>query len=140
MPSTSDLKRALRDAGLEVYRTEGDTVHLAERVRENLIMDANVRVGLEGPTVSFYVRADRSLFPGESDDQLHDRARTLGQSAIERGFSERRAFVTDVPDPSDPDKVLEHWYQVEFDKTLDSVDAAVEEARFALSLDKTASR
>jgi len=143
MRSTSalkDLKRALREGGLEVYRTEGTVVHLADRVRENLIMDAHVRISSETFTVTFDARADRSTFPGESDEDLHRRARALGAPALERGFVERRTFVTEVPDPSNPDLVLEHWYQVEFDKEASGLDAAIEEARFAVSLDKTAAR
>ena len=44
MSSALDIKRALKDAGLEVYRTRGDVVQLAERVRENLLMDAQIFV------------------------------------------------------------------------------------------------
>ena len=139
-PELKELKRALREGGLEVYRTDGTVVHLADRVRENLIMDAHVRVCSRRLTVTFDARAEQSVFPGESDDELHDRARALGQPALERGFGERRAFITDVPDPSDPDAVLERWYQVEFERTVDDVGALVEEARFAVSLDKTATR
>jgi hypothetical protein len=138
MPSTSDLKKALRQAGLEIYRTERDKVHLAERVRENLIMDSLVRVTVEGPTVSFFTRAEASQFPGESDEQLHQRARALGKDALERGFAEKSTQVTDVPDPNDPDKVLEHWYQVEFAREQTDVEAAIEDARFAITLTKTA--
>ncbi|MEQ9319427.1 MAG: hypothetical protein RIF41_09710 [Polyangiaceae bacterium] len=143
MPSTpelKELKRALREGGLEVYRTEGTVVHLADRVRENLIMDAHVRVAAHPLTVTFDARAERSVFPGESDQQLHERARALGRSALERGFGERRAFVTDVPDPNNADAVLERWYQVEFERSVDDVATAIEEARFAVALDKTATR
>lgn len=139
-PDLKELKKALREGGLEVYRTEGTVVHLADRVRENLIMDAHVRVSTHPLTVTFDARAERSMFPGESDEQLHERARDLGRAALERGFGERRAFITDVPDPSNPDAVLERWYQVEFERMVDDVGAAIDEARFAVGLDKTATR
>src|SRR5690606_10767504 len=58
MPTSSEIKRALREAGIEIYRTRGSIVHIAERVRENLIMDAGVRID-ESLRVTFYVRAER---------------------------------------------------------------------------------
>ena len=38
------LKKALVDAGFIIFRTLADEVMLAERVRENLIMDSGVRL------------------------------------------------------------------------------------------------
>src|SRR5262249_41968999 len=44
MPSVtpSELKKQLIAAGLEIFRVQGNRVHLADRVRENLIMDGGV--------------------------------------------------------------------------------------------------
>ena len=43
-PTPSDLKKTLVARGFEVYRTMGDHVILADRVRDNLIMDSGVAV------------------------------------------------------------------------------------------------
>jgi hypothetical protein len=140
MLDSSDIKRALRDAGFEVYRSKGSVVHVAERVRENLIMDAGVRVDGEHGLVAFYTRTQRRDFPGESDEQLYERARRLGDVALARGFREARAFVTDVPDPGDASLVLDRWYQMQFERGVASLDEAMAEVHFAFRLEKTARR
>ncbi|MCA9624342.1 MAG: hypothetical protein KC731_35210 [Myxococcales bacterium] len=140
MLSSSDIKRALRDGGFEIYQTKGDVVHLAERVRENLIMDAGVRVSARELTVSFYARAEQSSFPGESPDELLSRAAALGEPAEARGYRRVRSFTTDVPDPSRNDHTLDRWFQVQFDKSLASVDELLDEVRFAIEQDKLATR
>lgn len=43
-PTATELKKALQQAGFDVYRARGDEVHLAERPRENLILEAGVVV------------------------------------------------------------------------------------------------
>ncbi len=139
MPTSTEIKRALREAGIEVYRTRGDVVHVAERVRENLIMDAGVRVDV-ALSVSFYVRAEQRDFPGEDADVLFDRARALAAGAAERGFEEQRTFVTDLEDPSDPSRTLDQWFQVQFDKTHETLEEALDNVRFACDLRKQAQR
>lgn len=139
MPTSSDIKRALREAGIEIYRTRGNVVHVAERVRENLIMDAGVRID-HTYRVTFYVRAEQRDFPGEDDAALFDRARDLAASAVERGFEEQRTFVTELEDPGDSDVKLDHWYQIQLDKVAGSLELAVEEIRFACALQKQAKR
>jgi hypothetical protein len=143
MLTTTDIKTALREAGFEVYRTEGEEVHVAERPRENLIMDSGVRVrGGEGKglTVAFLVRAERSTFPREATDDLFARARSLGEAALGRGYTEGANFVSDMPDPGDPAHSLDSWCQVEFCKAVEDLAAAMGEVRFAASLEKVAER
>lgn len=140
MLPTADIKRALRGAGFEVYRTRGQEVHLAERVRENLIMDAGIRVRGDDPCVYFYARAERSTFPGVNDDELFERARNCGSAALARGYEVGRTFVTHVTDPGDADHTLDSWYQVQFEKQVTSIEVALEEVRFAFGLSKTAKR
>jgi hypothetical protein len=139
MPTSAEIKRALREAGIEVYRTRGSVVHVAERVRENLIMDAGVRID-ESLRVSFYARAEQRDFPGEDDDALYERARKLATPAVERGFQEERTFVTELEDPGDPERTLDRWFQVQFDKSLESLEDAIAEVRFACDLDRQAKR
>src|SRR5436853_550872 len=44
MSSVPEIKKALLASGFEVYRTRGNEVHSADRVRDNLIMDSGVSV------------------------------------------------------------------------------------------------
>lgn len=139
MPTSSEIKRALREAGFEIYRTRGSVVHVAERVRENLIMDSGVRLD-DGLRITFYARAEKRDFPGEDALELFERARELGAAALLRGFSEERTLVTDLEDPSDAERTLDQWYQVQFAKTADTLELALEEVRFACGLVKQAER
>jgi hypothetical protein len=68
-PSTAaHLKRALVEAGFEVFRTRGDEIVLAERPRENLIMDSGVQ--------AVHSRAARSACSAEgSEGRLPQRRR-----------------------------------------------------------------
>ena len=79
MPTPADIKRALQGAGFEIYRTQGDVVHVAERVRENLLMDSGVFVDV-ALTVGFIraaLFAGRRTFQDDSDDILFEQARDL---------------------------------------------------------------
>jgi len=140
MPTAVELKKALREAGLEIYLTRGEVVFLADRVRENLIMDAGtfVRAGA-AMRVGFVVRAQRNDFPNEGEEHLFDRARTLGAAARGRGYVEILAEVRKVLDPGDGQRTLDTWCEVSFEKEVEGLDAAIAEARFALAIEKAAS-
>ncbi len=140
MIQASDIKRALREAGFEIYRTEGGEVHVAERVRENLIMDSGVRVVGPASAVAFVTRAQQRDFPDDAPEQLFDRARRVAGRALERGYQEVRAFVTPIRDPGDPSRALDHSYEVRFEKAVADLAAALDEVRQLISLDKTAKR
>jgi hypothetical protein len=152
MLTSSDIKRALRDAGLEVYRAQGNSIHVAERVRENLILDSGIRIVIDhgeadeaGPAshrlvVTFVAEAPRSQFPSDERDALFERARRLGSRAIGRGFVEDQERVSPVEDPSDAARVLDERFQVAFTKQVGSIEAALEEVRFALSLSRSVER
>lgn len=140
MPTPAEIKRALVKAGFEVYQTRGDVVHVAERVRENLIMDSRIRVRAAELAVVFGTLAQRSEFPGDSDEQLFDRARQLVDEARARGYVELETLSTDVPDPSDSDRTLDTWCEVFFEKSVADIDLAMDEVKFALSLDKAVTR
>lgn len=138
MPNPADIKKALVASGLEVYRTRGSVVHVAERVRENLIMDARIHIDGARGAVGFFVRAQRNDFPQEADEQLFERARGVARAAVARGFAEVATQVTEVSDPGGSSELLDTWCEVLFEKTFDDVDRAVEEVRFVLSFEKAA--
>lgn len=140
MLQSLDIKHALTEAGLHVYRASESEVSVAERVRENLIMDAGVSVRTNEPAVAFLTRARQTDFPNEERDALFKRAHMLGESATHRGYRETKRFVTAIPDPGDPSKTLDHWYEVRFEKSVENVKGVLAEVQFALSLAKTANR
>ncbi len=138
--SGSDLqavKTKLISAGLEIYRTRESEIEIAERVRLH-IMDSGIRVRGDF-AVTFTARAQRSDFGGGvSSDQLFDRVRsTVGQGAVERGYTEETARTVDVTDPMDDAKILDTWYEVVYAIGTTDPDGAVEEVQWALRLDKS---
>lgn len=139
--TVQELKKALQRAGFEVYRTRGDDVQLAERPRENLIMDAGISVATGDPLrVRFVVRAQRADFQGEDDAKLFDRARAMASAGVERGYLELTTSVRSMLDPGDPQHVLDTWFEVVFEKGSATLDEALDEVRFALTVEKAASR
>ena len=137
----SELKKLLLAEGFEVYRTLSDQIVLADRVRDNLIMDSGVsaRIG-EEPTVRFVVRAQGSDFPTDSPLEILERARRMASVAVARSYHEVSANSVEVRDPGDSSQTLDVWHEVAFEKTLSSDAELIEELRYALSLEKTASR
>jgi hypothetical protein len=138
--STLDLQRvkqALQDADLEIYRTQGDTIHLAERVRLH-IMDSGVRVHVdEGAIVQFTARSQRSDFPQSPPEELFEKVReSIGKPAVQRGYEERDAGTVEVKDPVDDSKVLDVWHEVTYGKRTHQLDETVEEVRWALQVEK----
>ena len=123
-----------------MYRTRGDVVHLADRVRENLLMDAATFVrGTPGAVrVGFVVRAQRSDFPADAEEHLFVRARQAAAPAVSRGYTEVGTEVHKVKDPGDAERTLDTWCEVSFELEVGGLEAAVAEARFALGLEKAA--
>jgi hypothetical protein len=140
---TDVIKKTLIDHGYLVYRTTANTVHLAELVRDNLMMDALVSVRAGHPrTVRVVVRAQRSDFPSKSDTEqrLFERARTQAASLVARGFQEVSQKVVDVPDPMDPSIVLDIWYQVALERATETDDDLTDALRAAVGVEKVAPR
>ena len=72
------MKRALIEAGFEVFRTRNEEIVLAERPRENLIMDSGVRLRLAASLeVRVVLRAQKADFPNEEEGRIFERVRKL---------------------------------------------------------------
>lgn len=131
------VKKALLDAGFEVFRAKGETIQLAERVRSHL-MDANVAVCVGGSaTVSFTVRGQRSDYPTDTDEALFQRIRgATADKARARAFAESGAASRQIQDPVDETRVLDVWHELTFSKPTTQLDELVADVQFALSLPK----
>jgi len=139
-PTPSELKKLLLAEGFEVYRTQSDQIVLADRVRDNLIMDSGVAARLgDVPGVRFTVRAQGSDFPADSPEQILERARQLAHDALGRGYREVGTNSVEVRDPGDSSQTLDIWHEVAFEKSLSNDAELVTELRYAISLEKTAS-
>src|SRR4029079_14792176 len=137
--SLAEIRKALVAAGFELYRTRGNEVQVADRVRDNLIMDSGVSVRLTGSlTVKVVVRAQRSDFPADAAASLFERARELASAAVSRGYVESATLTSPFHDPADPSRTLDTWYEVYFEKTVPSLEEAMVEVGFALKLEKAA--
>jgi hypothetical protein len=137
--NTARIKKALIDAGFEVFRTRGEEIVLAERPRENLIMDSGVRVrGGDAFEVRVVLRAQKADFPNEDEPHLFDRVRRLAVPALSDGFAEVGTAVTPVTDPSDAEHTLDTFYEVTYSRHFPVLDDAVAELRFAMAWEKRA--
>ena len=139
------IKKALVAAGFEVFRTQGDEVVLADRVRANLIMDSGVRLSApnldaDGMQIKVVLRCQRGDFPGEDERTMFERVRSLAKPALAQGFHEVSCIATKVTDPSDDARTLDTFYEVTFAKDVGGLEAALDELRFLLGLDKTVKR
>ena len=133
------LKKALVASGFEVFRTLPTEVVLAERVRENLILDSGVRIApLENGQlqVRLVLRAQKADFPNDDDASLFERVRKLAEPAIDKGFSEQSTGVRAVSDPGDATRTIDTFYEVFLSQDVASVEDAVPVLKLALSLEK----
>jgi hypothetical protein len=133
------MKKALVDAGFEVFRTRGEEIVLAERPRENLIMDSGVRLRLSEPfEVRIVLRAQKADFPNEDDSHLFDRVRRLAEPAVSEGFAELSTTVSKVTDPGDAERTLDTFYEITYSKPAGALDDALIQLKFAMGLEKRA--
>jgi hypothetical protein len=142
MPSSpQSLKKTLVAEGFEVYRTSPNLIILADRVRDNLLMDSGVAVVHGEPLiVRITLRARAAEFPGDGEATLFERARALAEPMKERGYGEVSCASVPVMDPGDPTRTLDTWHEVTYERHLGGEDELHAELRFALSLVKTAER
>jgi hypothetical protein len=140
-PTPNDLKKTLVARGFEVYRTLADQVILADRVRDNLIMDSGVaaRPG-DALAVRFVVRSQASDFPSAEAEEMYERARVCAAPALARGYVEKGVAAVPVKDPGDASQTLDTWFEVSFERPVASEDELEQELRYALALEKTITR
>ncbi|MCA9531813.1 MAG: hypothetical protein KC543_16930 [Myxococcales bacterium] len=138
-PLATTVRSALEAAGIEVYRVEGDEIHVAERVRLHL-MDSGIRVHPgpgESTTIELTVRAQQSDFSGLHPAELIDRVRAAaGPLAAARGFVEHGSARVEVTNPLDVTHVLDVWHEVVYRKTLDDPNDLIDDVRWALGLER----
>jgi hypothetical protein len=137
--TAQQLKKTLVEAGLEVFRARGDEVVLAERPRENLIMDSGVRLRATSPLeVRVVLRAQKAEFPNEDEAHIFARVRALGAAVTAEGFVEIETSISPVIDPGDASHTLDTFYEVFYSKPAADLDAAVASVRAALAFEKRA--
>lgn len=143
-PSIQELKKTLVAAGLEIFRTRPDAVHLAERPRPNQILDAGISVRPAGPEhgpdsfeLRVVLRCQRSDFPRESPEQLWSRVRqSAHQDITAEGYAEIEHRELPVADPGDKSRTLDVWYELVFSRVLGDLPTAIEEAKRILPVEK----
>jgi hypothetical protein len=136
-PSSIELKRTLSSRGFEIYRTTDDEVILADRVRDNLLMDSGVAAKIAPAlAVRLVLRAEALQFPGERAEELFARARKLGEAAS--GYHEVRTRVVPIHDPGDATRTLDTWYEVWLERPVFDVDELELELRRVLKIERNA--
>ncbi len=136
MIDVKELKRALHSGGLEVFRTRGDEVHLAERQNVQL-MEAGVRVrGGASPAVTVVARAQRNDAPTLSPEALFEVVRARAAGLREAGYAEQGAAAREIRSVSDPTQLLDVWYEVTWSRAVAGLGEAVAEARRAMAAER----
>lgn len=140
MPLTDpqQLKRLLRAEGFEIYRTRETDVVLAERVRDNLIMDSGVAVipQANGNSlgIAVVIRAQATHFPGASADHVLAHARGLAEAFESLGYRAAEAQIRELADPSNPGRSLDTSYEIPLTREVDSEEELVDQLKQALAL------
>ncbi len=136
MIDIKELKRSLVTAGLEVFRTRGEEVHLAERQNVQL-MEAGVRVrGGASPAVTVVVRAQRNDAPSLAAEVMFDAVRARSLGLTDAGYGEVSREAREIRSVSDASQLLDVWFEVTLQRAVASMDEAVTEARRAIAAER----
>lgn len=135
-----EIKKALIASGFEFLRTLPDGVVLAERVRENQILDSGVRIRSTpgGFVISVVTRAEKRDYPNDTDHDLFNRVRELASPILGASYEERLTRVQIVKDPSDETHTLDTFYEIVFERAIaGDWDAVAPYLREAIAFEKT---
>lgn len=136
MVDLKELKKALVAAGLEVFRSRGEEVHLAERQNVSL-MEAGVRVRAgASPAVFTTVRAQRSDAMATPAEQLFDLVRDRSRGLVETGFREVSAETREIRSVSDESHLVDTWFEVTFVRDASDIPSLVDGARAAIAAER----
>ncbi len=145
MKAVAELKRALSAAGVLVFRTRGSEVLLAERARDNLLLEAHVLVRVVEPeaesphyTVVVSARAQASDFPADDEPTRLGRARSLASALEAAGFVAVGEGARPLHHPSDAAVLLDVSHEVVLERSVSTLGEAVEVALGALALPRLA--
>jgi hypothetical protein len=133
------VKKMLKDAGFQIFETQEDHLALAERVRDNLILDSGIAVHSGNLSVRVAVRAQASHFPGQAPDALASRANSLAEPFLSRGYSLELSRTRTLPDPGDPERHLDTAYEVVIRRMVADEAELVAELRAAFGLHRSTS-
>ncbi|HEY2367965.1 MAG TPA: hypothetical protein VGH87_16320 [Polyangiaceae bacterium] len=112
---------------------------VADRVRDNLILDSGVRVRAGDPVeVRLIMGLRQTQYPNDSDEQLFARLRQLAAEALGKGFSEADAKTAPVNDPADAKKRLDTFFELVLVKREPDRAALLDLVRFSIEIAKTA--
>jgi hypothetical protein len=137
--SPRELKQVLVAEGFQVFRVVGSEVVLADRVRDNLIMDSGVAAVCGASyAVRVVARAQASDHPTDSELEMFERVRAVGDAALASGYAETQTAVVPVPDPIDADLCLDTWYEVTYERPDLDLQTLIAELRRALQFRKVA--
>jgi hypothetical protein len=147
----NELKRRLRAEGFEIYRTREGRVSLAERVRDNLILDSGIAVGpLDSPherwnasegefDIHVTVRAQASHFPRATPDAVAARANELAEGLTDQGYQRESNRISGLPDPGDPKRILDTSYEVVLRRVVRGLDELFQQVHSAFSSPRASS-
>ncbi len=131
--NAKELKKWLVSEGFQVYRTLASGVVLADRARENLILDSGVQVVAgEQYAVRLTVRETTRECPGLDAEQRFQRLHQLAAECLARGYRVVGRSTRAIPDPGDPSAVLDTWYELTLERPGLARGCLAAELRYAL--------
>jgi len=135
----AETKRALRDAGFQVYDVKEEFISLAERVRDNLILHSGIAIRATPPAIRVHLRAQSTHFPGQSQDRVYAHAETLAREFERRGYAILGSSRTEVTDPSFPERTIDVVLGVTVERLCDDFSEVLTEVGAAFLLPRTTS-
>ncbi|MDP3275931.1 MAG: hypothetical protein Q8Q09_12090 [Deltaproteobacteria bacterium] len=134
--SAKELRRALTDAGVEVFRVKDDEVHIAERQHLHL-MEAGIRLAVGEPMrVTVTARAQQSDSPTLDPELQFASVRAAIQPLFALGYVETSANARELRSVSDDNRVVDVWYEIVMCLDCATVETAVASVQTALATER----